>query len=83
MQGYLRSQGLTVTSVAGGRQWVQARGSVAQMDLAFGTTLTRYAYAGQQLRAPSSEVTVPASVRSDITGRGTPNGRAFLTGEDN
>ena len=67
VQDYLRSQGLTVTSVAGGRQWVEAKGSAAQLGRAFGTTLTTYAYDGQQLRAPSSEVTVPASVRSDIT----------------
>ncbi|MCW2817635.1 MAG: hypothetical protein JWR42_422 [Marmoricola sp.] len=76
---FLEGQGLDVAAPAAGRQWVQATGSVAQLDKAFGTTLKTYAFDGRTLRAPGDTVTVPDAVAADITtvtGLTTPQLRA-------
>ncbi|GAB3664170.1 S53 family peptidase [Nocardioides korecus] len=77
--GFLQGQGLDVSAPAAGRQWVQASGSVAQLNQAFGTTLKKYSFDGRTLRAPADDVTVPTAVASDITtvtGLTTPQLRA-------
>ncbi|MCW2868315.1 MAG: hypothetical protein JWR20_2503 [Marmoricola sp.] len=79
VSGFLADQGLDVSAPAAGRQWVQATGSVAQLNRAFGTTLKKYAFDGRTLRAPGDDVTVPDAVASDITtvtGLTTPQRRA-------
>ncbi len=67
VSSYLQSQGLKVTGVAQGNQWVNASGTVAQLNKAFATTLKTYSYRGKTLRAPETSVTVPAAVQADVS----------------
>jgi subtilase family serine protease len=66
VKDFLASAGLTVTGVAAGNRWVSAKGSTAKVNAAFGTVLKTYTYQGHKLRAPSSDVTVPATVAGDV-----------------
>ena len=67
VSSFLSGAGLRVTGVASGNLWVNATGTVAQLDKAFGTTLRTYSVGGKALRAPSGAVTVPAAIAADIT----------------
>jgi len=67
VSSYLTSQGIKVTGVAGGNLWIDATGSVAHLNKAFGTTLRTYAYKGKTLRAPATSVTIPAAIRADVS----------------
>ena len=64
---FLTGAGLRVTGVAGGNLWIDATGSVAQLDKAFGTALRTYSVGGKSLRAPSGQVSVPAEIAASIT----------------
>lgn len=64
VRGYLKDQGLTVAGVAAGNRWVEASGTVSQLNKAFQTTLATYRYRGHTLRAPASEPSVPDSLSS-------------------
>jgi subtilase family serine protease len=68
VEGYLRSQGLTVTGVAPGNRWINVTGTVGDVDTAFGTTLKTYRYQGRSLHAPASRPTAPTSVAGLIQG---------------
>ena len=59
---YLRGQGLDVSGVAQGNRWVEASGTVAQLNRAFGTTLNTYTYRGHTLRAPAKQASLPANI---------------------
>jgi subtilase family serine protease len=67
VSSFLTGSGLRVTGVASGNLWIDAIGSVAQLDKTFGTTLRTYSVGDQALRAPSSQVTVPSAVAASIT----------------
>jgi len=67
VSSYLTSQGIRVTGVAGGNLWVEATGSVAQLNKAFDTTLRTYSYEGRKLRAPATPITIPAAIRADVS----------------
>lgn len=60
---FLRSHDLTVTGVADGRRWVSAEGSVGQASRVFGTSVGSYRYKGKTLRAPTSALSVPKSIK--------------------
>jgi subtilase family serine protease len=62
VSSWLRSQGFQVGYVPQNNHYVEAEGTVAQADAAFGVTLNEYAYKGMTLRAPSSALTVPSSL---------------------
>jgi subtilase family serine protease len=68
VKAWLQSQGLTIDYVPGNNHYVAAEGSVAQAEAAFGTTLNMYSVAGKVLRAPSSALTVPASLANAVAG---------------
>ncbi len=63
---FLKGSGLTVNSVAAGNRWVSATGTAAAINKAFGTTLRTYNVKGQVRRAPSSSLSVPSSIASDV-----------------
>jgi subtilase family serine protease len=65
--GFLAGAGLRVTGVASGNLWIDATGSIAQLNKAFGTTLRTYSVDGKALRAPSSQVSVPSAIAASIT----------------
>jgi subtilase family serine protease len=62
VSAWLASAGLTVTSVGPDNHFISVTGSAAAADAAFGTQLTRYVVQGKVEQAPSSDLSVPASV---------------------
>jgi uncharacterized protein (TIGR03437 family) len=59
---WLKSQGLTVETVARGRNWITVRGTADQVGKAFGTEIHRYKVDGETHFANSSAPTVPAAL---------------------
>lgn len=62
VQNWLRSQGFTIDYTPLNNHYVAAEGTVAQAAAAFGTSFGEYSYQGQLLRAPTSALTIPASL---------------------
>ena len=67
VKAFLAGAGIQVTGVASGNLWVNAAGTVAQLNKAFGTTLRTYSINGATLRAPSAAVSIPSSIAADVT----------------
>ena len=63
---YLKGQGLQVKSVASNHLLVDASGSVATIEQAFGVTLNDYTINGRTVYAPTTNPTVPAVPGADI-----------------
>ena len=59
---WLAGAGLTVTSVGPDNHFIAVSGSAAAADAAFGTQLTSYVVQGKVEQAPSSDLSLPASV---------------------
>jgi subtilase family serine protease len=68
VQSWLRSQGFKVDYTPQNNHFVAALGTVAQAQSAFGTTINLYKVNGKTVRSPSSDVTVPSSLASTLTG---------------
>ena len=68
VQSWLRSQGFTVDYTPLNNHYVQAEGTVAQASAAFGTSFGLYSVRGMTLRAPNSNVTMPANLASSVRG---------------
>jgi subtilase family serine protease len=66
VKGFLRGAGLTVSDVAGNNRYVEATGTLAKAEAAFGTTVHRYAYRGRVLNAPTSALSVPSSLSGKV-----------------
>ena len=66
VQNWLRSQGFTIDYTPLNNHYVAAEGTVAQAAAAFGTSFGEYSYQGQLLRAPTSALTIPASLASVV-----------------
>ncbi|HEY0238796.1 MAG TPA: S53 family peptidase [Friedmanniella sp.] len=63
---FLGSKGLTVTGTAPFRRYVTAKGTVAQLDKAFGVTLKGFSHLGQKVVAPTTAAELPAAVASSV-----------------
>jgi kumamolisin len=59
---YLRGQGINVKSVSANRTLVDAAGSVANVEHAFGVTLQDYSFHGRTVYAPNTDPSLPASI---------------------
>ena len=72
VQHWLRSQGFTVTKTLPSGMYVEATGSVAQVEKTFGTRVDNYRYLGTLVRANATPLSLPAStpaaVRTVIAG---------------
>lgn len=72
VQGWLRSQGFQVTGTLPSGMYVEASGSIAQVESTFATKVHNYSYLGKTVRANAAPLTLPAStpaaVSSVITG---------------
>jgi subtilase family serine protease len=72
VQGWLRSQGFQVTKTLPSGMYVEASGTVAQVEKTFATSLNNYSYQGKKVRANATALSLPAStpaaVSSVITG---------------
>ena len=62
VQGWLRSQGFTIDYTPLNNHYVAAEGTVAQAAAAFGTSFGEYSYQGMLLQAPTTALTIPASL---------------------
>ena len=68
VQSFLTSQGLSVSGVASGNRWIDASGTVSQVQKAFTATVKTYNYKGRRLRGTPSALTVPSGVAGLIAG---------------
>jgi len=80
LKEYLHAQGLTVTAVHSGNLLVDAKGTAAQLEKAFGTKLSTWkdAKSGRAFYANDSAPTLPASLASLVTDVAGLNNRAQL-----
>ncbi|WP_329454957.1 S53 family peptidase [Streptomyces sp. NBC_01497] len=80
VKDYLKSQGLTVGTVHSGNLLIDAKGTAAQLQKAFGTTLSTYkdASTGRAFYANDSTPTVPAAVASLVSDVAGLNNHAVL-----
>jgi subtilase family serine protease len=65
---WLRESGLKVTSVAPGRQYLTVKGTAAQVNKAFATTMTYYRKGGALHRAPAATPSAPTAVAPQVLG---------------
>jgi subtilase family serine protease len=68
VKAWLSSQGLSVVYTPTNNHYVEVEGTVAQAAATFNTTFGYYGEAGLTLRSPSSELSVPNSVASLVSG---------------
>ncbi|HVI08075.1 MAG TPA: protease pro-enzyme activation domain-containing protein, partial [Candidatus Binatia bacterium] len=66
--GWLKSQGLTVTEVAQGRNWISFSGSAAQLESAFQTEFHRYSVNGEMHFANAVPPSIPAALSGIAAG---------------
>ncbi len=67
VQRWLRSAGLSVSAVGAGNRYVDARGTVAAAQAAFGTKLALYHHKGSIAQAPDTDLTVPAELAGTVS----------------
>ena len=67
VQQWLRKSGFDISTTPGNNRYVQAEGTVAQAEAAFGANLGQYRVAGKTLRAPDSALSVPADLPASVT----------------
>jgi subtilase family serine protease len=63
---YLRGQGIKVNAISSNHTLLDAAGSVANVEQAFGVTLNDYVINGRTVYAPTSDPSVPASLGDAI-----------------
>ncbi|HEV2377307.1 MAG TPA: S53 family peptidase [Streptosporangiaceae bacterium] len=68
VQGWLRSQGFRVTTTLPSGLYIEAAGSVAQVDRAFSTTVRNYSWRGKLVRANATALTLAASTPAVVRG---------------
>ncbi len=68
VQAWLRNQGFAVEYTPQNNHYVSVEGTVAQAAAAFGTTFGMYSIGGLTLRSPSSEVSIPDTLASIVSG---------------
>jgi subtilase family serine protease len=68
VQDWLRSQGFAVEYTPQNNHYVSAEGTVAQAAAAFATTFGMYSIRGLTLRSPSSDVSIPDTLASVVSG---------------
>ena len=66
VEDWLKSAGLTVTSVGPDNHYVAVSGSSSAVSDAFGTTMSTYRFQGKTVPAPDSALSVPATVGSTV-----------------
>jgi subtilase family serine protease len=68
ISSWLQSQGFTVTGVANGRTFITFSGTVGQAEQAFGTSIHRLKYNGEQHIGNITDPTLPAAIAQVTTG---------------
>jgi subtilase family serine protease len=67
-ESWLRGEGLTVVSVPKDRLFVSARGSVGNLERAFGVTLGYYTVNGHKVMLAKGTASIPSSLAGTISG---------------
>ena len=62
VQNWLKASGFKVTDTPANRHFIAAQDLLKQVEAAFQTTLNMYRASGQDVRAPSTTLSVPASI---------------------
>ncbi len=65
---FLTSQGVSVSKTGLGNRWIDATGTVAQVQAAFATTMKTYNYHGKRLRGTPANLSAPSNVAGLIAG---------------
>jgi subtilase family serine protease len=68
VQQWLKKAGFDIDYTPGNNRYVQAEGTVAQAAATFNTAFGEYKVQGKTLRAPQSELSVPASLPASVVG---------------
>ena len=68
VQQWLQSQGLTVHDLAQSRRYIVFSGTVSQVETAFATQMHSYAYKNKKFISNSSDIQIPAALRSVVQG---------------
>jgi subtilase family serine protease len=68
VQDWLRSEGFQVTKTLPSGMYVEASGSVAEVESAFGTSVHNYSYLGKDVHANNSQLSLPANTPAAVTG---------------
>jgi subtilase family serine protease len=66
VESWLTSAGLGVVSVGASNHYIAVSGTAAAVQAAFGTTLGTYEVNGQQVQAPTTDLSVPASLADSV-----------------
>jgi subtilase family serine protease len=67
VQGWLRSEGFQITKTLPSGMYVEASGSVAQVESTFGTSVHDYSYLGKDVHSNNSQLSLPASTPAAVT----------------
>jgi subtilase family serine protease len=67
VQGWLKSQGFAVTGTLPSGMYVEASGSVAQVEKVFGTSVHNYSYLGKTVQANAGELSLPAGTPAAVS----------------
>ena len=67
VQDWLRSQGFTVTQTLPSGMYVEASGSVAQVEQTFGSQVNNYSYQGKTVRSNTTALSLPASTPAAVS----------------
>jgi len=68
VRSWLAGRGFTIIYTPANHHYVAAEGTVAEVESAFGVQVNLYKYKGRLLRAPASNLTVPASLADVVAG---------------
>jgi subtilase family serine protease len=66
VEKWAKSTGLKVIGVGDYNRYISVTGTVAAAQKAFGSQIDRYNHAGQTVQAPTTAVTVPASIAAKV-----------------
>jgi subtilase family serine protease len=67
VQDWLRSAGFQVTKTLPSGMYVEASGSVSQVESTFGTSVHNYSYLGRTVHANDSQLSLPAGTPAAVT----------------
>jgi subtilase family serine protease len=67
VQNWLRSEGFQVNKILPSGMYVEASGSVAKVESAFGTSVHNYSYLGKDVHANNSQLSLPANTPAAVT----------------
>jgi subtilase family serine protease len=68
VKAWLAGQGFDIVYTPMNNHYIEAEGTVARVQTAFGTSIGYYNYSGLTLRSPGSDLSVPAAVAPLISG---------------